>query len=165
MEDLSAALDRSADFATLRYLALDGVTNPQNMGMAIRSATAAGVDGILYADKGNPALGPLVIKASVGTVFRAPLRRCTTIKDGLRELQAAGFQLYRLDARGTGSLFSLDLAPRSVFVLGGETEGISAAVQALQGQDIHIPMANEVESLNVAVSASLVAYHISGLLH
>ena len=55
-----------------RLLALDGITNPQNAGMIIRSAVAAGVDGIIYPDRGTAALGPLLIKASVGTVFRAP---------------------------------------------------------------------------------------------
>ena len=157
MRDLEDALCDELP-QTIRYIALDGVTNPQNMGMALRSATAAGVGGVLYAERGNPALGPLVIKASAGTVFRAPLLRCARIGDGARTLLGQGFQLYRLDARGTDSLFTIDIAPRALFVLGGETHGIGADIRALPGRDIHIPMSNRVESLNVAVSASLVAY-------
>lgn len=146
-------------------IALDGVTNPQNLGMAIRSATAAGIDGILHADRGNPAVGPLVIKASAGTVFRAPLLRCPDIAHAARTLQQHDFTIYRLQAGAALDLRSAQpFARRALFVLGGETDGISDAVQELPGEDLAIPMANGVESLNVAVSAALVAYagHLCG---
>lgn len=148
---------------TCHLIALDGVTNPQNLGMAIRSATAAGIDGILYADRGNPALGPLVIKASAGTVFRAPLLRCPDVAHAARTLQRDGFTIYRLQAGAARDLETArPFARRALFVLGGETDGVSAAVRQLPGEDLAIPMANGVESLNVAVSAALVAY--AGLL-
>jgi 23S rRNA (guanosine2251-2'-O)-methyltransferase len=143
-----------------RLLALDGVTNPQNMGMALRSATAAGVTGILYSDRGNPALGPLVIKASAGTVFRAPILRCQGLANAARELLDAGFTIYRLDAQARTSVWDADLQDRALFVLGGETDGVSAELRKLPGKDLSIPMANGVESLNVAVTAALVAFAI-----
>lgn len=159
LADFVAAIDQ---VQCVRLLALDGVTNPQNMGMAIRSATAAGVDGVLYADRGNPALGPLVIKASAGTVFRAPLLRCASILDAMHLLVDSGFALYRLQAGSARSLYAnTAIASRSVFVMGGETAGVSEAVQALTGTNISIPMANGVESLNVAVSAALVCYALT----
>ena len=142
-----------------RLIALDGVTNPQNMGMVIRSAAAAGVAGILYADRGNPALGPLVIKASAGTVFRAPLLRCQSVFQASKTLCASGFELYRLEASGSRSLFDgKGFARRSLFVLGGESHGLSKELSELPGESLSIPMQNEVESLNVAVSSALVAY-------
>lgn len=153
MEDLQASAQQT-------LIAFDGVTNPQNMGMAIRSATAAGVDGILYADQGNPALGPLVIKASAGTVFKAPLLRCASIKEGVTALLNAGFALYRLQADSSGDLYETVIDRPAVFVLGGESDGISAALSAMPGKNLAIPMANSVESLNVAVSAALVAYAV-----
>jgi 23S rRNA (guanosine2251-2'-O)-methyltransferase len=142
----------------LRILALDGVTNPQNMGMALRSAAAAGVDGFLYGERGNPSLGPLVIKASAGAVFRAPLLRCRSIVEAASQLLAGGFTLYRLQAQASRSLWATPFAERALFVLGGETEGISQPLRDLPGKDLAIPMAGGVESLNVAVSASLVAF-------
>lgn len=141
-----------------RLLALDGVTNPQNLGMALRSAVAGGIDGILYAQRGNPALGPLVIKASSGTVFRAPLLRCSTIAQGVEAALHAGFRLYRLQAGASRSLLTAPTEARALFVLGGETGGLSDGVKRLPGEDLAIPMAAGVESLNVAVSAALVAY-------
>jgi 23S rRNA (guanosine2251-2'-O)-methyltransferase len=159
MRDLATYLAAlPADTAPQRLLALDGVTNPQNMGMALRSAAAAGVSGVLYADRGNPALGPLVIKASAGALFRAPLLRCASIAAAATELIGHGFTLYRLQAGARNTLWDTDFAPRALFVLGGETHGISDAVQALPGEDLAIPMANGVESLNVAVSAALLCY-------
>lgn len=158
MAELAQMLPGLAARPQARLLALDGVTNPQNVGMVLRSAVAAGIDGVLYADRGNPALGPLVIKASAGTVFRAPLLRCPTPVDGIAASADAGFTLYRLRAGATHSLFDTTLAAHALFVLGGESDGVSAAVAALPGEDLSIPMANGVESLNVAVSAALLCY-------
>ena len=160
MRDIEAYLADldAAEGAPQRLLALDGVTNPQNMGMAIRSAAAAGVTGVLYADRGNPALGPLVIKASAGALFRAPLLRCASIAAAAAQLVDHGFRLYRLQAGAGGTLWECDFAARALFVLGGESHGISDAVKALPGEDLAIPMANGVESLNVAVTAALVAF-------
>ena len=70
-----------------RGLLLDGITNPQNVGMIIRSAVAAGIDGILYPKRGVAALGPLVIKASAGNLFKASVIRCETVPDALQELR------------------------------------------------------------------------------
>ncbi|MFK8043184.1 TrmH family RNA methyltransferase [Congregibacter sp.] len=158
LDDYLTTLNTLSD-APQRLLALDGVTNPQNMGMVIRSAAAAGVTGVLYADRGNPALGPLVIKASAGTVFRAPLLRCQSITQASRALCDSGFELYRLQAKGSRSLFDgSGFSRRALFVLGGESHGISKELSELPGENLSIPMQNGVESLNVAVSGALVAY-------
>jgi len=144
-----------------RVLALDGITNPQNVGMIVRSAVAAGIDGLLYPKRGVAALGPLVIKSSAGTVFKAPILQCATLSEGLKVLAENGFQILTLDARGPLSLYDVEPAARAVFVLGGETEGISPAAQAMSNQQVRIPMSNNVESLNVAVTAALVAFQLT----
>ena len=141
-----------------RYLALDGITNPQNVGMIIRSAVAGGIDGILYPKRGVAALGPLVIKASVGTVFRAPLIHCEQLPKALTTLQTAGFAIASLEGGASLSVFDYVAQAATVFVLGGETDGVSSAVSGLADYRMAIPMAGGVESLNVAVAASLIAY-------
>jgi 23S rRNA (guanosine2251-2'-O)-methyltransferase len=145
-----------------RLFAFDGVTNPQNIGMSLRSLVAAGADGILYADQGNPALGPLVIKASAGVVFRAPLLRCQRLVDALGALAARGFDLYLLRAGAGLSLADHRPTRGSVYVLGGESAGHSPEVMALPHEALSLPMANAVESLNVAVAAALVGYATAG---
>ena len=139
-------------------LALDGIGNPQNLGMLIRSATAAGCEGIVLPRQGGCDICPLTIKASAGTVFRAPLLRCDALAEALTGLRGCGWRVCVLDAGASRSLFDpLDEAAR-VFVLGGETSGVGSAVRALADEAYAIPMANGVESLNVAVTAALVAF-------
>lgn len=141
-----------------RLLALDGVTNPQNLGMIIRSAAAGKIDGIIYSHKGNAALGPLVIKASVGTLYRAPLLICQALPQALRQCAALGVQICTLAANAPQSLFEHRPKGHCVYVLGNETEGVSREVAGLSDCPLSIPMENGVESLNVAVTASLIAY-------
>jgi len=150
-------LHRAGD-KQLRLLALDGITNPQNVGMIIRSAVAGGIDGIIYPRRGVAALGPLVIKASAGTVFRAPICVCDTLTTPLNDLKAAGFDIATLEGIANDSLFDYQARAGTVFVLGGETEGVSVASQSIASIRLRIPMARGVESLNVAVAASLIAY-------
>ena len=155
---LDAYLDTSAGTAKRRLLALDGITNPQNLGMLIRSAAAGDMDGIVLARSGNASLGPLVIKASAGTVFHAPMLMCDTLIAGLENCRSQGAEVCILSADARQSLFERSAAAFTVYVLGNETEGVSSAVRALADRALSIPMRNGVESLNVAVTASLIAY-------
>lgn len=141
-----------------RLLALDGITNPQNLGMIVRSAAAGAIDGIIWARKGNAAPGPLVIKASVGTLYRAPVLSCTDLPAALARCRELGMEVCTLEAHAEGSLFDFRPAGHSVFVLGNETSGVSSAVAEHASRRLSIPMNNAVESLNVAVTASLIAY-------
>lgn len=155
VEDYLPSLHQSS---ARRLLALDGISNPQNLGMIIRAAAAGGVDGILWTRRGNAALGPLVIKASAGTLYRAPLVTCSELPATLREFRASGANICTLAADAPLSLFEYQPAGHCVYVLGNETEGVSAGVRELADTALAIPMANGVESLNVAVTAGLIAY-------
>ncbi len=148
--------------APLRLLALDGITNPQNLGMIIRSAAAGAIDGIIYPGRGSASLGPLVIKASAGTVYRAPMLACESLPETLESCRVSGIEICVLDASAETSLFDYQPRGHCVFVLGNESDGVSAQITTLADKALSIPMDNGVESLNVAVTASLVAY--SGLL-
>lgn len=146
----------------LRLLALDGISNPANLGMIIRSAAAGEIDGIIWSRRGNAALGPLVIKASAGTVYRAPLVICPELPAALEQCREHGASIAILAADAPQSLFDQKPTGHCVYVLGNESEGVSSAVRELADTALSIPMANGVESLNVAVTASLIAY--AGLL-
>jgi 23S rRNA (guanosine2251-2'-O)-methyltransferase len=136
---------------------LDGVTNPGNVGMILRTATGAGFDGVILPRAGTPHVGPLVIKASAGVAFQAPIVNAPTARAAVDELRSAGYRIYGLSARSSQSLFKVELAPRAVFVLGGETNGISVSTD----EDLEIPLHNGVESLNVAVAAAVVAFEVT----
>lgn len=155
---LEQHLDSLQDLPPQRLLALDGISNPQNLGMIIRSATAGAIDGIIWSRRGNAALGPLVIKASTGTLYRAPLLLCPVLHDALHECRDRGVEICSLAADAAQSLFEHKPSGHCIYVLGNETQGVSAAIRDLTDTTLSIPMGNGVESLNVAVTASLIAY-------
>jgi len=144
--------------SSYRILALDGVTNPQNLGMIIRSAAAGEIDAILLPSKGAAQISPLVIKASVGTLFRMPIIKCDKLYRTLQEFQSSQAKIYTLSSHATKSYRDISYAKKSIFVLGNESEGVSTEIEKLSDESIYIPMKRGVESLNVAVTASLLAF-------
>lgn len=142
-----------------RLLALCGVHNPQNLGMIIRSACAGTIDGIVIPQKGCASLSsPLVTKASAGTLFKAPIISCEKLGEALRMLKDMDFCVCALSSHATDSLFGYIPKQPTVYVLGNETEGVSADIFSLADKKLMIPMSNNVESLNVAVTAALIAF-------
>jgi 23S rRNA (guanosine2251-2'-O)-methyltransferase len=138
-------------------LVLDGVTNPQNVGMILRTATGAGVAGIVVPRQGVPDLGPLVVKASAGVALDAPVLRADDPASALATLRGAGFTVFGLAAGAPRSLWDPRPFPsRSAFVLGSETGGIRVDVD----ERIGVPMAGGVDSLNVAVAAGVLCFEL-----
>lgn len=145
--------------APASVLVLDRLTNPANVGMILRSATAAGLDGVLLPRRGVPAIDPLVIKASAGVAFRAPVLRAATAEEGCAALRAAGFAVYGLDAGGA-SLLDAVLPERVALVLGNETDGLSDGVRPELDGVLAIPMHGGVESLGVASAGAVAAFEL-----
>jgi 23S rRNA (guanosine2251-2'-O)-methyltransferase len=137
-------------------LVLDGITNPQNVGMIVRTATAAGLDGVVLPRAGAPDVGPLVIKASAGVAFRATILSCSTAADAVRSLTEAGTTVVGMRAEAP-SLFDAPLPERAAFVLGNEHDGVGVGCDEWRS----IPLANGVESLNVAVAAGVLAFELA----
>ena len=142
-------------------IALDNVTNPQNLGMIIRSVTASPMDGLLLPKKGCARIDPLVHKASAGTVFKSDLYYCPTLKQGLEVLKSKGFIIAGLDGGGSRQLGSFDSDAPIVWVLGNESTGLSEETRAVCDEFVSIALKRGVESINVAAAATLVAFHSS----
>ncbi len=147
-----------AQNSSFRILALDGIHNPQNLGMIIRSATAGEIDAILLPTKNSAQISPLVIKASVGTVFKMPIIKVKNLANSLELFKEAQATIYTLSSHAKKSYKDEEYREKSVFVLGNESDGVSKEVEALSTTSICIPMRRGVESLNVAVTASLLAF-------
>lgn len=141
-------------------LVLDGITTPANVGMILRTATAAGLGGIVVPRRGVATLDPLVVKASAGVAFRAPVLRCGTAVEAAEQLVEAGYALYALGSAGERSLFDVELPARTAFVLGGETAGVGAEMANLTAGWVSIPMPGDVESLNVSAAAAVVCFEL-----
>ncbi|MGW5052907.1 TrmH family RNA methyltransferase [Actinokineospora sp. NPDC004072] len=141
-------------------LLLDGITTPANVGMILRTATAAGIGGIVVPRRGVAGLDPLVVKASAGVAFTAPVLRCYTAAEAAEALRSAGYPLVGLAADARRTVFAAELPGRCAFVLGGETHGVSPEVSALVTDWVSIPMAGGVESLNVASAAAVLCFEL-----
>jgi 23S rRNA (guanosine2251-2'-O)-methyltransferase len=142
-------------------LLLDGVTTPANVGMILRTATAAGMDGVVVPHRGVASLDPLVVKASAGVAFRAPVLRAGTAAEAAELLDDAGYVLVGLDAGARTTLFDAAVPDRVCYVLGGETDGVSKAVEEYVSAWVSIPMAGDVESLNVASAAAVLCFDLT----
>lgn len=140
---------------TFRLIALDGINNPQNLGMIVRSAAASRIDGIILPRKNSTKLSPLVMKASAGTLFKMPIYYCDDIRDVLQIPQTA---IITLSSHAADDIHSLKIPPRAIFVLGNESEGVSDTVMNASTHSVSIPMHRGVESLNVAVTAGIVSF-------
>ncbi len=146
-----------------RLVALDGVTNSQNVGMVVRSVVGAGLDGVLWPLVRQPWINGLVVRAAAGAIFDCPIIRCETLSSGLATLQAAGFECIGLESEAQASLFQTKSPHRAVYVLGSESTGLSPEILEQLDRRVSIPMAGPLESLNVAVAAGLVCFHAAGL--
>ena len=144
------------DMKNFRLIALDGIQNPQNLGMIIRSCAAGNVDGIILPKKSSAKISPLVVKASAGTLFKLPIFYCNSLEDILPDLKETN--IYALSSYAKNSIYDVKSSKKSIFVLGNESDGVSKEVEQLCNDSISIPMQRGVESLNVAVTASLLAF-------
>ena len=139
-----------------KLIALDGIQNPQNLGMIIRSCAAGNVDGIILPKKSSAKISPLVIKASAGTLFKLPIYFCNSLDEILNDLNDT--KIYALSANAKNSIYDVEKREKAIYVLGNESDGVSKEVEKLCNDAISIPMNRGVESLNVAVTASLIAF-------
>ncbi|MEQ7005510.1 RNA methyltransferase [Actinopolymorpha sp. B17G11] len=160
MRSLAGALDRRHHERPRTLLLLDGITTPANVGMILRTATAAGLDGIVVPHRGVAGIDPLVVKASAGVAFRAPILRSETAADAAERLVEAGYALVGLSADAPATLFDLPLPSHVAFVLGSETTGVTADVRRHVAEWVRIPMPGAVESLNVASAAAVVSFEV-----
>jgi 23S rRNA (guanosine2251-2'-O)-methyltransferase len=141
-------------------LLLDGITTPANVGMILRTATAAGIGGIVVPRRGVAGIDPLVIKASAGVAFHAPVLRSATAGEAADLLRSSGYPLYGLSADASSSLFTAALPKSAAFVLGSETAGVGDDVRRHVTGWLSIPMAGGVESLNVSSAAAILCFEL-----
>lgn len=158
MRPLDAALGAQLRAGPAGVLVLDRLTNPTNVGMILRTATAAGLDGVVLPRRGVPAIDPLVVKASAGVAFHAPVLRAATAQQACHRLVEAGFAVLGLSGSAATSLYRSAAPRRTAYVLGNETTGLSAEVRRELTGWVSIPMSGGVESLNVASAAAVVCF-------
>jgi 23S rRNA (guanosine2251-2'-O)-methyltransferase len=143
-------------------VALDGVTDPRNLGAVVRSVGAFGGHGVVVPQRRAAGMTAVAWRTSAGTAARVPVARATNLTRTLREYATAGLMIAGLDAEGSVSLDEFDLAADPlVLVIGSEGKGLSRLVRQTCDVTVSIPMAGPVESLNASVAAGVVLAEVA----
>jgi 23S rRNA (guanosine2251-2'-O)-methyltransferase len=134
---------------------LGELTDPQNVGAIIRSATAFGASAVLIPEHNQASLSGTVIKASAGTAFSIPLVPIGNVNQALRVLKEKGFWVYGLAMDGHNPLATEKFTEPTVFVIGSEGEGLREKTREHCDILLSIPMSARAESLNASVAAAV----------
>lgn len=143
-----------------RLLLLDDVADPHNLGAAIRSAAAFGVDGLIIAGPSAPPLGGAAAKAAAGHIHSVPLVRAKVAADVLFRLAGEGYWVFGADSHGE-NLRRVKVPERWVLCLGSEERGLRAKTRHRVDEWVAIPMEPGVESLNVSVATGVLLYEMT----
>ncbi|WP_316347114.1 23S rRNA (guanosine(2251)-2'-O)-methyltransferase RlmB [Desulfuromonas acetoxidans] len=142
------------------FLILDGITDPHNFGALIRSAAAAGCQGVIFAkDRSCPVTG-IVEKTAAGTLGYVQLCQVTNLGRAIEKLKKAGVWVYGLAGEEGQSLFEAPLSAPIALVAGSEGRGIRPLIRKLCDGLIAIPMPGRVESLNVSVATGIALFEV-----
>jgi len=139
---------------------LDGVEDPHNLGAILRTADAAGANGVVIPERRAAAVTGTVTKASAGASEHLPIAKVTNIARSVEELKENNVWTVGLDERGAKTYDSLDYKMDCALVLGGEGKGLHDLVKRKCDFLVSIPMLGKVPSLNVSVAAAVVLYEI-----
>ncbi|HTI20281.1 MAG TPA: 23S rRNA (guanosine(2251)-2'-O)-methyltransferase RlmB [Kutzneria sp.] len=143
-------------------VALDGVTDPRNLGAVVRSAAAFGAQGVLLPQRRSASMTAVAWRTSAGTAAKMPIAIATNLTRTLRDWASEGLMVIGLDADATISSDELELATGPlVVVVGSEGRGLSRLVKETCDQTVSIPMAAGVESLNASVAAGVVLAEVA----
>lgn len=143
-------------------VAIDGVTDPRNLGAVVRSAAAFGAHGVVIPERRSASMTASAWRTSAGTAARIPVARCTNLVRTLKSYAAAGLMIAGLDADGDVDTDSFDLATSPlVVVVGSEGRGLARLTRDTCDVTVSVPMARTVESLNASVAAGVVLAEVA----
>ena len=143
------------------FIAVDGVTDPRNIGAIARSAAAFSADGLLIPERRNAPLTASAWKSSAGAAARLPIAQVTNLVRSMQDAKEFGCFVVGLDGDADTSVDAMEIADQNLYVVvGSEGRGLSRLVRENCDLLISIPMSNTVESLNASVAMSIALYAI-----
>jgi 23S rRNA (guanosine2251-2'-O)-methyltransferase len=149
------AADRDAFVIVLEHL-----QDPANFGTLLRAAEAAGVDGVVFPERGAAPLSAAAVKASAGASEHLRLARLPTIGEAIHELKDAGLRLAAGDQGASASAWQTDLRGPLAVVVGSEGSGLSGQTRRRCDVLVSFPMAGHVASLNAATAGALLLFEV-----
>lgn len=156
LDDLVAA--RRGEHSLI--VVLDGIEDPHNLGAILRTADAAGADGVVIPERRSAAVTGTVAKVSAGASEHLPVAKVTNISRAIEDLKAKDMWVVGLDERGKQTYDAVDYKMHCAVVLGAEGKGLHDLVRKHCDFLVSIPMLGQVPSLNVSVAAGVVLYEV-----
>lgn len=155
---VNAALEQTAPL----LVAMDGITDPRNVGAVIRSVAAFGGHGVFMTERRAAGITATAWRTSAGAAARVPVSQVVNLTRAIKSAQKAGFTAIGLDADGETGLYELEAAVGPlIVVVGSEGRGLSRLVGETCDLRVSIPMASDVESLNASVAAAVTLAEVS----
>jgi 23S rRNA (guanosine2251-2'-O)-methyltransferase len=156
--DVETLLNEARDPALI--VLLDGVEDPRNLGAVLRTAEAAGTDGVLLPERHSAGLSETVSRASAGGLEHVKVARIGNVSQAIEMLKARGLWIVGFDAAGTERWDAVDYRRPVVLILGGEGRGMRRLVRERCDHLVSLPMFGQVGSLNVSVAAGIALYEV-----
>ena len=142
-------------------VALDGVTDPRNLGAIIRSAAAFGVAGVIIPERRSAAMTAAAWKTSAGAAARMPVAQVTNLNRAIEEVQEQGYFVVGLDGEASELISDMKVATEPVMIIvGSEGKGLSRLTSEKCDLVVKIPMRSTTESLNASVATSIALYAV-----
>ena len=142
-------------------LALDGLTDPQNLGAIVRSAEAFGAHGLVLPQRRSAGLTGSVAKVAAGALEHLPVARVVNLNRSLEDLKSAGYRVIGLAEEGNQTLTEVELDGPLVVVTGSEGKGISLVTRRHCDQLVRIPLRGATPSLNAATATAVFLYEVA----
>jgi TrmH family RNA methyltransferase len=139
-------------------LLLCRINNPSNLGAVLRTAEASGIAGVIVTENSADVYSPKALRASMGAAFRMPVWNDVSFEQVLNWAKANGLRSTATSAGSTENYTSADWLTPRLLIFGSEAHGLPESELARVEESIHIPMENDVESLNLAVAAGIILF-------
>jgi 23S rRNA (guanosine2251-2'-O)-methyltransferase len=141
-------------------LILEHLQDPMNFGALLRSAEAAGADGVIFPERGAAPLSAAAVKASAGASEHLLLARVGSLGEAIRDLQSRGVRVVAADQDAPSEAWAADLTGALAVVVGSEGSGVSGATRRRCDLLVRFPMAGRVASLNAATAGALLLFEV-----
>ena len=140
------------------FVVLENVTDPGNMGTLIRTADAAGADGIFLSKGCVDIYNPKVIRATMGSIFHLPIYRNLNLMDLMEDFKNNNVKTIAAHLKGTSTPYKVDMKTACAVIIGNEANGLSDEISEIASDLVKIPMPGKAESMNAGIAGGILIY-------
>ena len=149
--------EKSINYDEDIIFALDGIQDPGNLGTILRTIDSVGLTQVIVSKDTVDAYNPKVVRSTMGAIFRVKVIESQDLIRTMRNIKKHKFEIIATSLETNNSIYNIDLS-RKVIIIGNEANGVSKEIMNIADGKTKIPMLGKTESLNAAVSASVIAY-------